>query len=82
MVIQPGHVVWTSTLKHIFALVRDNYFVRIDVETNQRNLYHCLNLNGCMNKARGSTMVIITTLVAAGLALLITATASNIGMES
>jgi hypothetical protein len=35
-----------------------------------------------MNKARGSTMVIMTTLVAAGLAFLIAATASSIGMES
>ena len=36
-----------------------------------------------MNKARGSTMVIMTTLVAAaGLAFFIAATGSNIGMES
>jgi hypothetical protein len=35
-----------------------------------------------MNKARGSTIIIITTLVAAGLAFLIVATAPNIGMES
>src|ERR687891_688608 len=35
-----------------------------------------------MNKARGSTMVIITTLVTAGLAFLIAATASNVGMEN
>lgn len=35
-----------------------------------------------MNKARESTMVIITTLVADGLAFLIAATALNIGMES
>jgi hypothetical protein len=35
-----------------------------------------------MSKARGSTMVIITRLVAAGLAFLIAATASNIGTES
>jgi hypothetical protein len=35
-----------------------------------------------MNKARGSTMVIITTLVAVGLAFLMAAIASNIGMES
>ena len=35
-----------------------------------------------MNKAKGSTMVIITPLMAAGLAFLIAATASNIGMES
>ncbi|HVD20877.1 MAG TPA: hypothetical protein VNB95_02940 [Nitrososphaera sp.] len=34
-----------------------------------------------MNKARGSTMVIITTLVAAGLAFLIVAAASSIEME-
>jgi hypothetical protein len=34
-----------------------------------------------MNKARGSTMVIITTLVAEGLAFLIVTTASSIGME-
>ncbi|HEY6756330.1 MAG TPA: hypothetical protein VI037_02960 [Nitrososphaera sp.] len=35
-----------------------------------------------MNKAKGSAMVIITPLMAAGLAFLIAATASNIGMES
>jgi hypothetical protein len=35
-----------------------------------------------MNKARGSTMVITTTLVSAGLAFLIAATASNVGMEN
>jgi hypothetical protein len=35
-----------------------------------------------MNKARGSTTDIMTTLVAAGLAFLIAATASSIGMES
>src|SRR5215212_4387800 len=76
-----GHQLLTQT--YFLTLVQDDfYFVRIAVETNYRNPYHCLSLNDSMNKARGiNNGHNYNSLVAAGLAFLIVATASIIGME-